>query len=58
MEVLNKVEYRLMYVEDDSVEVKYFDSEEEAWDYIKDQNIYGFSIIKEELIASRVDAES
>ena len=57
MEVLHKTEYRLVYQEDDSTDVKYFNEEQDVWKFISANNLFTYAIIKEELIASRYDAK-
>lgn len=50
-----RVEFRLDYPEDSYMEVKYFDTLNELYSYITNKKITTFVIVKEELIASRLD---
>jgi hypothetical protein len=57
MDQKNKVEYRLEFVEDDYQDVQYFNTEDEAWDFIKRNQILTYNILKEEIIASRYEGK-
>lgn len=50
-----RIEYRLDYPDSKFVEVKYFDSLNEVYNYITSNKIVTFMIVKEELIANRLD---
>ena len=52
----NRVEYKLEYPDDKFIEVQYFDTLTEVYNYITANRIVTFVIIKEELIASRMDS--
>lgn len=51
----NKVEYKIEYPDDSFIEVYYFDTLDEVYKYITSNKIITFRIVKEELIASRMD---
>lgn len=54
----NRIEYRLEYPEnkyDKQVYTEYFDTLTQVYDYITKHRITTFLIVKEELVASRMD---
>ena len=60
MEKEKRIEYRLDFVDPldptaPKQAVKYFDSVNEAYGYITLNRLYNFTLVKEELIAQRVD---
>ena len=51
----NKIEYRLEYPDSKFIEVQYFDTLNDVYNYITTNRLTTFLIVKEELIASRMD---
>jgi len=51
-----RLEYRLEYKEDGFVTAQYFDTLTDVYNYITNNRIVTFMIVKEELVASRMDS--
>ncbi len=53
----NRIEYRLEYQlpREDDVIITYFDSTNEAYEFITKNKLYTFQLVKEEIIAQRFD---
>lgn len=51
----NKIEYRLEYPEDGFITTQFFDTLNEVYSYITNNTLVTFMIVKEELIANRMD---